>query len=304
MGALGAARDALGCLIWVTESLLPLMPSIMDHLLKLKKRVVMFHHREEDPRVTPIDCAGGAVCQMAIDNVGAGVAIGKRLLELGHRSICYLSYKREGWPAERYEGLARAFTDAGYPDGVRWISEGDPQTLSLMQRKPRISRESSRALADNRMFEDLRTTVVNSMIAQPYRGRTVRRLEEMAFCRVLYKGMEPALRLALTQTNVTAWVATEDYAALHAILPFLRSHRVRVPRDLSVVSINDQFESLLSGLTSYHFDMTSVAMRALTFLLSPASDRRLRPNAPALEPVGGFIIDRGSAGKPNRRSLN
>jgi len=47
----------------------------------------------------------------------------------------------------------------------------------------------------------------------------------------------------------------------------------------------------------WHFDMTGMAMRMLTFLLSPANECRLRPVSQAVEGLGGFLMDRGSVGK-------
>ena len=82
------------------------------------------------------------------------------------------------------------------------------------------------------------------------------------------------------------------------------SRKVRIPRDLSVVSFNNQFESAHAGLTSYQFDMTGMAMQMLTFLLYPRLDRRLRPvkGEGGIVEVGGYIVDRGSMGRAPGKS--
>jgi hypothetical protein len=104
------------------------------------------------------------------------------------------------------------------------------------------------------------------------------------------------MRTALRDIGATARVAADDYIGLYTVLPFLQSRHVHVPRDLSLVSFNDQLKSGNACMSSFHFDMTGMAMRMLMFLLYPAQERRLRPGkqSSALEGIDGFIVDHGS----------
>jgi DNA-binding LacI/PurR family transcriptional regulator len=155
-------------------------------------------------------------------------------------------------------------------------------------------------LADKsqRITQSILTRIRKSGLDEKYALQVTKRLADAVYGPMLYCVLEESMRTALARGDATAWVAADDYIALYAVLPFLQSRRIRVPRDLSVAGFNNQFESGYTGLSSYHFDIAGMAMRMLTFLLHPALDRRLRPGkyAPLHEGISGFIVERGSMG--------
>jgi hypothetical protein len=296
MESLRAGADALGCVIWATSSVQAALPEITEFLGRFNKRMAVFYHSKPEGGITGSLRKSPRELHITHDDEAAGMTIGNALLDAGHRSVCYFSYHDELWSRERLKGLVRAFSSAGYPGAVRHFQGADRISKDSGPQSP----ELARAIADNQVLESMRAKALSSDLAEPNSWRVHWRLGEAAFWQWLYCVLEPAMVRALTETNATAWVAADDYAGLYAVLPFLHSRGVRIPRDLSVVGFNDQFEAAFYGLSSYHFDMTGMAMRMLTFLLSPANERRLRPIAQAVEGLGGFLMDRGSVGKARR----
>ena len=295
---LGAANGALGCVIWTSEIVRRLLPSIIERLDRLHKRVAVFFHTDQGENERTIAMHRGKARFMGIGSEPSGYAVGNELLRLGHRRICFIAYKSRPWAQERYRGLVRAFANAGLTDAVQWVCAEDTAAAGPGV----LSADARKALDDDRRLEAFRSRILESGIAVPFSNRLVARIEELAFCRWLQHALEPLLAQCLKDRNVTAWVAADDFVGLFAALPFLQSRRVRIPRDLSLVGFNDQIESSYYGLSSYHFDMTGMAMRMLTFLLHPDSDRRLRPRTEpgAVQSIGGFIVDRGSMGMARR----
>jgi DNA-binding LacI/PurR family transcriptional regulator/DNA-binding transcriptional regulator YhcF (GntR family) len=292
---LGAAGDALGCVIWTSEIVRRLLPSIIEQLDRLHKRVAVFFHTDQGENERTIAMHRGKACFMGIGSELSGYAVGNELLRLGHRRACFIAYKSRPWAQERYRGLVRAFSNAGLTDAVSWVCAEETAAAGPGV----LSADARQALADDRRFNELRSEVLGSGIAVPFSNRLVARIEELAFCRWLQHALEPLLAQCLKDRKVTAWIAADDFVGLFAAMPFLQSRRVRIPRDISLIGFNDQIESSYYGLSSYHFDMTGMAMRMLTFLLHPLQDQRLRPRteAGAVEGIGGFIVDRGSMGK-------
>jgi len=299
MAGLRAGADALGCIIWATSSVQATLPEITEFLGRLNKRIAVFYHSKPEDGIAGSPRKSLRELHISHDDEAAGMTIGNALLDAGHRSVCYFSYHDEVWARERLKGLARAFSSAGYPDAVHHFPGADRISKNAGPQSP----ELVRAIADNQVLESMRAKALTSDLAEPYSWRVHWRLGEAAFWRWLYCVLESAMDRALKETNATAWVAADDYVGLYAILPFLHSRGVRIPRDLSVVGFNDQFEAAFYGLSSYHFDMTGMAMRILTFLLSPENERRLRPVSQPVEGLGGFLMDRGSVGNATLRPV-
>jgi LacI family transcriptional regulator len=73
---------------------------------------------------------------------------------------------------------------------------------------------------------------------------------------------------ALADSTLTAWVCCNDTLGLEA-LRFLRSRRVRVPLDISVVGFDNSDRALLAGLTSYSFVSPTAMRRVLQSVIAP-----------------------------------
>jgi len=292
--AFQSSPTTFGHIIWYTWWLEPFLQPLLERCRRLGKPTLVYDITDVSlPALNPFSSA--AIRILYNDNAAAGRTVGNALLHRGHRTVCYFAERLWPWAQDRYDGLVSAFDKAGYPGAVR-LCLGDPQP-----RAPHDQPEAwARADKAKWFIESLLKQVRDADLDKSNLGRLVNRLADAASCNSTYCTLESAMRNALRDKDATAWVTADDYIALHAVLPFLQSHRVQVPRDLSLVGFNNQFEAPYAGLSSYHFDMTGMAMRMLTFLLYPRQEQRLRPSAQAGAPegIGGFIVERGSVGKP------
>jgi len=289
-----SSSATLGYIIWYTGSLEPFLRQIMEHCVRMGKPTVVYDLTDVSlDKLAPY--SNKTIRVLHNDNFAAGRAVGNALLHRGHRHICFFAEQLFPWAGQRHAGLVSAFDKAGYRNGVQ-LFPGDPLTKAPRER-PEVWK---RADADKWFIESLITNVRGSRMNEYSKGRVASRLADAAYWSAIYCVMEKAMRDALHEKEATAWVAADDPIALHAVMPFLQAQRVQVPRDLSLAGFNNQFEAPHANLSSYHFDMTGMAMRTLTFLLYPSQERRLRPakQATAVEGIGGFMMDRGSVAAP------
>jgi len=291
----GGHRDDLrqGFVVWITGSMQASMKSLFERLARTGKPVAAYCQLEADFDELA-DVHPDKVKIFTNDNKAAGRTIGNALLHAGHKRICFIMEKPWPWAQQRFEGVRSAFTEAGNHGNVLLI-QGNP-----LAHAPGKDSHAWRSADSNKQSAGrLIAHADNAHVEEGFRKRLRQRIAELSYGPGLYCVLESSLRKALTLRDVTAWVAADDYIALHAALPFLQSRNARIPRDLSVISFNDQFESGAAGLSSFHFDMVGMAMRMLTFLLYPSLERRLHPGRDAcrIEGIGGFIVDRGSIGQ-------
>jgi DNA-binding LacI/PurR family transcriptional regulator len=105
--------------------------------------------------------------------------------------------------------------------------------------------------------------------------------------------MLPALRKALEDKNITAWVGANDATAL-AAARFLGRQGYRVPGDISLAGFDNTHASFEQGLTSYHFGITGFPQALLRFLLEP--ERKTGRNETRTDETDGVLIVRRSTG--------
>jgi DNA-binding LacI/PurR family transcriptional regulator len=109
----------------------------------------------------------------------------------------------------------------------------------------------------------------------------------------------PLFEKALAFKDATAWICANDSHAISAIA-FLRKRNIRIPGDLSVVGFdNSPVDALENRLTSLDFNALGFILRILNFITRPPRPRGAFRHVPI--EVEGVIIERGSAGQPNRR---
>jgi DNA-binding LacI/PurR family transcriptional regulator len=96
---------------------------------------------------------------------------------------------------------------------------------------------------------------------------------------------------ALADRGITAWVGYNDEIALLA-LDFLQSHRVPVPRHISVVGFDDTLEGFGRGLTSYSFNVEGIVSQTLEHFLAPVSSRRAGRSPSEVITVPGTMVER------------
>jgi DNA-binding LacI/PurR family transcriptional regulator len=95
--------------------------------------------------------------------------------------------------------------------------------------------------------------------------------------------------------SITAWVGLNDEIAVEALI-YLRSNKVRVPEDVSVMGFDDSMEAGFQGLTSYCFNGAS-AMHLMTEYIVRAASPLIRGDAGKPVIIEGFVHERATTGR-------
>jgi len=213
---------------------------------------------------------------------GAGTAMARYLLALGHRSVAYLNPDPDTVPVEaRYRGLTNAFDMAGIVNGVCQFSSEEYHDRGQNPVSARID-QAIRMLTDDpeigfSTLYDQSFPALGSNLAQRA---------------ILRKTMHKAFETLLQHPGVTAWVAYNDLVAF-AALDFLKSNQIRLPEQLSLISFDDTIEAFGNGVTSYNFNVTAVLKAAIEHIISPGTAAQY-PAGPIEVP--GIIMRRRSSG--------
>jgi len=288
--AFNSSPDAIGHVIWTTPALEPFLDAVLQHAVRLGKPTIVYDRYSRNLDAFPA-AANKTIRILQRDNFEAGRAVGHDLLHLGHRKVCFVAERLWPWAIQRREGLAFAFSEAGYPDAVRNIL-GNPDAPAPPQARQEWERANRNKWYAESIIKRLRTASIDMRFADRLRNFVA----ECAYGQSHYCVLHEPMRMGLKENKVTAWVAADAYIAAYAALPFLRSRGIHVPRTLSLVSLSDMFETAYAGVSSYHFDMNGAAMRMLTGLLYPSLERQFRSKG-AVPAIEGLLINRGSLGR-------
>lgn len=217
----------------------------------------------------------------------SGRAVGRFLLELGHRRIVYVDDSRgEPWSLRRRDGLEHVFASHGLSNAVETVTIA-PATggakladtggrTSLLEHMRRIA-EGSPFSAESAL-QELELT-----------------LGSLQRCDSLLKRLAPSLDALLHRPELTAWVCSRDAVAL-AALDHLHHRRLPiVPSRISLVGFDDCRAAFAANLTSYSFNVQGVAAAMVDHVLQPERMRMRLGAAP--ESVNGFVVRRGSTAR-------
>lgn len=227
-----------------------------------------------------------------------GRRAGRYLLNLGHRTIAYVSpFHQDGWSRRRLQGLRQAFESTGLPDGVRsFVLENSPYRAPLMGRIVVVQRALESLLARDSLLR-------SQPLGHSALVRTAETLHAQLISfrrRATRDRLGSLLTSAISDTGITAWVAANDRIAVDCI-ELLEEHGRQVPRDVSVMGFDDGMDALLNSLTSYNFNASAVMHAMLDYILAYGSRRRSTRAKRPVE-VEGFVTERGTTAKPIRRS--
>ncbi|NLG17551.1 MAG: GntR family transcriptional regulator [Fibrobacter sp.] len=193
-----------------------------------------------------------------------GAEMGRLLIEYGHRRIAYISpFHDSVWSAQRLCGLEEAFKDAGLEGGVVPFVLNDYSNdwsfMDIVLKEVKLDgildEKELAASSELRDFEKIEQ--IRSGIYSIFRDGLI-----MRDCKSL-------LDRALSDRNITAWVAANDLCAL-LFLDYLKEKSIRVPDDLSLAGFDNTFESLEHGLTSYDFNIAGLVHSMIEHLLNPS----------------------------------
>ncbi len=120
-----ASTDVAGYLVWLGDVDAATLEAVLGRLAGTGKPVsVLDEVGEIAPENLPTSRADAAFFSMA-NSMSAGMAMGRHLLGLGHRSADFLLIRhRQPWADNRYAGVCEAFAAAGYTRAVRQFTAG------------------------------------------------------------------------------------------------------------------------------------------------------------------------------------
>jgi DNA-binding LacI/PurR family transcriptional regulator/DNA-binding transcriptional regulator YhcF (GntR family) len=225
---------------------------------------------------------------------GAAKSVVRALAQLGHRRFgFYSSYESAAWSTVRENAVSRQLMELGLADNLESITfDAHKELIALMPEKGRTMLQSAGTL-QKAMCATLAgyPQPVTKLFKRPYfivsiRNQMLARNMEL-FCR---RKVVPAIR----NSKTTAWIAANDSSAFILIDAFRRL-KVRIPRDVSIASMDNSQTALIQGLSSYDFNIPGVAHGAVNFLLAP--DKPFSKRLPVRVEIAGRFIQRNSTGK-------
>jgi DNA-binding LacI/PurR family transcriptional regulator/DNA-binding transcriptional regulator YhcF (GntR family) len=306
---------------------------LLTHLAKLNRPVAMLD--ENGNFDLPGQFANNPLLQVfRIEGQRAGARVARMLLELGHRSVVFISWQHsQRYSTQRLAGIREQFAVAGQPDTVRTVLNDTMDEFfkflaisgfgeKLIRRILAIDRTEKQAdelyrlfqqyrRADRPLLFDLRQVPVlqkkirciadlfNTDIDKRYFDQMVRAAvfettEE--FSRLICQGL---CRQALRHADATAWICANDGIAGIA-LQYLRGVGIPVPRRLSIVGFdNAPVAALEQRLTTFDFNAAGFAHRMLSFIARTPRPKGVHRHA-VIE-VEGMIMRRGTTGPAPER---
>jgi DNA-binding LacI/PurR family transcriptional regulator len=216
--------------------------------------------------------------------------IGNYLLSLGHRRVaCIALFSEEGWMRERIRALEDAYEEAGQSHGVGRFLLQSPASM------PELNRTFDERMREYAGIQRTVEQFYHTSLGLPADAKHLTAPDMSTYhmkAHFVQALMEPVFKNALLDKSITAWVCIQDQLALFA-LDFLRRNSIRVPRDISVVSIDDTIEAFGNRLNSYNYNMPAVVNALLRHVMSYKRSSA-GENAPGIIEVPGQIMDRGS----------
>jgi hypothetical protein len=232
------------------------------------------------------------VFSMAVSTLG-GRAVGKYLLELGHRRIAYISItstRTDIASDNRFVGLAQAINDAGFSDRASAHALEDRSDTGALERQAEALRGEVTSAITTRLAR-----TAHSSLATTFSRMLTLDITSALRWEALSSDLERMLCQVARDTSVTAWVCYNDQLALQCV-DYLRTHGVRVPEDVSVIGFDDSFEASLNGLSSYSFGGAAYMKAMVGFLLDPTSSLyRTEPGRPV--EIDGVVVARATSAR-------
>lgn len=227
---------------------------------------------------------------------GASREVARLLLNLGHRTVAYISHVGDaGWSQERLAGLREEFAKAGVGDSERAVVEVSSDSPARVP----FRRQQSDTLATfweySQYVELLKEREwVRESTSQGFTEGTIRMLRQQFHQvrqdQVIRDAVFPLFDRAVQYRDVTAWVGASDEVALQA-LEFLQLKGRRVPEDFSVVGFDNSVDATVRGVTSYNFNSSAHMHALITHILDPHRDP-WDPRSDEPIRIQGFINER------------
>ncbi|MBD3242434.1 MAG: GntR family transcriptional regulator [Chitinivibrionales bacterium] len=291
----------LGGLFYHTEQY---SREVLDEFTALRKPVSIFDNYNHAQRKLPQTyLQRNRIRVFQFDEIYAGNEVGRFLLRLGHRKVVFISPFHSDWVYPiRYESLREVFENAGGYNTVELVAANNIRhslqqraTQLLEQRRQRRlqdgpERDMYRELEELGLREGSDEILINWATSSP----TWNIAPEHVYNAVLHRELQPLFERARALQDVSAWVCANDGIAIHA-LRWLHACDVAVPGEISVLGFDNTGDASYNDLTSYDFDVASIALKMLDHILRPESS--VFASSQRIINSEGMVIPRGSARK-------
>jgi DNA-binding LacI/PurR family transcriptional regulator len=234
----------------------------------------------------------------AVNSYRAGQAIGRYLLQQGHRKVAFLCpFANRDWSLPRLQGVQDMFRAAGFVDGVvpyldvsKMLPEGVRDAMHSRTVEQLIEAAEAHHLlpSDTAIGRKAVLSFVERVVGPVQGSMRWAMAESLPAAGTLFSLAGRALR----QPDITAWVGSNAMTALLA-MDFLTAAGKRVPRDVSVVGFDDTDAAAARRLTTYSFNPGAAVQHAVHHVLGAGArtDRRARLRQVSVE---GYVSVRAS----------
>jgi DNA-binding transcriptional regulator YhcF (GntR family) len=215
--------------------------------------------------------------------------IARYLLNLGHTRVGFFSpFHKGAWSQLRLDGVAETYRKAGFPAAVssfvlnlyayQW------EFIDHFEKNEDIRAFFAQYETDkfplrfSRKFGTLRYSISKYLT------------EQNCATGEIYRKMSPLFARAIENRAITAWIFANDFAATLA-LDYLKTEKISVPRDLSVIGFDNSLDAMEYQLTSYDFNTTGIINAMIRYIISPS----IFPMQNIIEAEGAIIERRSTA---------
>lgn len=219
----------------------------------------------------------------------AAEVMARRLIELGHRHIAYISgnFARE-WSQRNLDGLLRIYGRAGARCSVTPFAIDYPGAGIRTSDSPGFAPIAiNRLVSSAKHFGDLPPAALREHLEQTAAAA----LDHSFYLWKLAHDMEPLFRKAIDIKKITAWVGGDDEEGV-AAHSFLKRAGIPVPHRVSVVGFNNSLVALRNNLTSYGDNYEAMIHAMIDYVIRPGSARNK-----VLE-IDGMLVERATTTGP------
>ncbi len=277
----------LGFMVWAHNMKRGRFTELMSELRATGKPVsVLQESRALTPDAMAPLCGSSsraAIFPLAVDR-HPGEAVARFLCDKGHRSVALFSFHHPVH-ANRAAGIRELFRAVGARLHEYWIDFPDRYRKLLHDEyapdnAPYVKADREIGALDEKLgqwFQEY-THTERSFIEKAL-------IREFAFTR-----LRPCFEQARADSSITAWVGSNDIAAL-AALRFLHERAVDIPGEISVIGFDNLHESFARSLSSFDFNSRAATLAMVKHIVDPPAGR----GGPArIHYTPGFVVERAS----------
>lgn len=277
----------LGFMVWGNNMKRDRFVDLMDDLRATGKPVsVLQESRALTPDAMVALCGPSSrvvIFPLAIDRT-PGEALARFVVNKGHRSVALFSFHHPVH-ANRAAGIRDLFRSMGARLHEHWIDFPDRYHKMLLDQYA----------PDNELYvkADREIGALDEKLGawfQEYTHSERSFIEKAMIREFAFTKLRPCFERALADSSITAWIGSNDIAAL-AALRFLRGRSIDVPGDISVIGFDNLHESFTRSLSSFDFNCRAATLAMVKHIMDPPACR----GGPArIHYTPGFVVERAS----------